>query len=185
MDSGTIKMDYLPFIDDESSLGKYGDAIERSIAEELRDKRQKIHPEAQAITPGELRANPIHSLYCETPYDDKRLLEEYQRSVARIDLAKYNVDRDVDTLCVIDSYLRHQELVLQRLLPQSLLNQWAINNDFLNTSSETLQKVISDQETNIQNLNNYRKNVQLQNEPMFSNLADQWKESLVHRLNVE
>ncbi|QLL31306.1 hypothetical protein HG536_0B01690 [Torulaspora globosa] len=182
-----IEMDYLPFIDDESALEEYEDAVEKSIQEELRKNGEEIHPEARDMKLEELRAYPVHSLYCETSYDGDRLLQQYKRSIPRIDMERYSTDSrgDVDILCVIDSYLRHQELVLERLMPQTLLNQWAINNDFLAASSATLQKVIDDQETNIYNLNSYRKNVQLQNARVFAALEEQWKKSLIDTLNVE
>lgn len=181
-----IEMDYLPFIDDELALEEYGNAVERAIQEELRNNGEEIHPEARAMRLKQIRSYPVDSLHCETSYDGERLLQEYKQSFPRIDLERYTTDdQDVDILCVIDGYLRHQELVLARLMPQTLLNQWAVNNDFLSASSATLQKVIEDQETNIYHLNTYRRNLQLQNAPVFAGLKEQWKRSLIERLDVE
>ncbi|QLQ78818.1 hypothetical protein HG537_0B01660 [Torulaspora globosa] len=183
----SIKMDYLPFIDDESGLKEYINGIESEIQQELRKNRDQIHPEAQDMRLKQIRSYPVYSVHCETSYDGERLLQEYRGSIPRIELERYTTeDQDnVDILCVIDSYLRHQELVLARLMPKTLLNQWAVNNDFLSASSATLKKVIQDQETNIYQLNHYRRNLQLQNASVFAGLEDQWKKTLIERLGIE
>lgn len=177
-------MDYLPFIDDLTGLDQYEDAVERAIVGELRDKTQQAHPEALSVTATDLRDYPIHSLDCATSNNEEELLALYRRSFPRVDLDRYTTQSDdIDTLCVMDSYLRHQELILQRLMPKTLLNQWAINNDFLNASSDVLEKVIKDQENNIHDLNMYRKRLQLQNKPHFTDLTNEWKRNLVDRLD--
>lgn len=166
------RMDYLPFIDDDSNDERYKDEIENLIKKELRPESD-LHPEAAKLKI-QLRENPL----------DNISLKEYQDQVPRIDITRYavNDNTNLETLCVIDSYLRHQELTLQ-LLPQTLVNQWAINNDYLNASEESLQHVITNQEKQIHTLNQYRANMQTQTKPTFSDLEQRWKDSLINRLD--
>lgn len=165
-------MDYLPFIDDDSNNERYRDEVENMIEEELRPE-SGLHPEAAKLKI-QLRENPL----------DNISLKEYRDQVPRIDITRYAVNDNTnpETLCVIDSYLRHQELTLQ-LLPQTLVNQWAINNDYLNASEESLQQIITNQENQIQTLNQYRANMQTQTKPIFSDLEQRWKDSLINRLD--
>lgn len=165
-------MDYLPFIDDDSNNERYRDEVENMIEKELRPE-SGLHPEAAKLKI-QLRENPL----------DNISLKEYRDQVPRIDITRYAVNDNTnpETLCVIDSYLRHQELTLQ-LLPQTLVNQWAINNDYLNASEESLQQIITNQENQIQTLNQYRANMQTQRKPIFSDLEQRWKDSLINRLD--
>lgn len=165
-------MDYLPFIDDDSNNERYRDEVENMIEKELRPE-SGLHPEAAKMKI-QLRENPL----------DNISLKEYRDQVPRIDITRYAVNDNTnpETLCVIDSYLRHQELTLQ-LLPQTLVNQWAINNDYLNASEESLQQIITNQENQIQTLNQYRANMQTQTKPIFSDLEQRWKDSLINRLD--
>lgn len=165
-------MDYLPFIDDDSNNERYRDEVENMIEKELRPE-SGLHPEAAKLKI-QLRENPL----------DNISLKEYRDQVPRIDITRYAVNDNTnpETLCVIDSYLRHQELTLQ-LLPQTLVNQWAINNDYLNASEESLQQIITNQENQIQTLNQYRANMQTQTKPIFSDLEQRWKDSLINRLD--
>lgn len=166
------RMDYLPFIDDNSNYERYSDEIENLIEKELR-LESDLHPEAAKLKI-RLRENPL----------DDISLKEYRDQVPRIDITRYAVNDSTnpETLCVIDSYLRHQELTLQ-LLPQTLVNQWAINNDYLNASEESLQQVITNQEKQIHTLNQYRANMQTQTKPIFNDLEQRWKDSLINRLD--
>ncbi|CCE91441.1 Snt309p TDEL_0C05520 [Torulaspora delbrueckii] len=166
------RMDYLPFIDDDSNNERYRDEVENMIEKELRPE-SGLHPEAAKLKI-QLRENPL----------DNISLKEYRDQVPRIDITRYAVNDNTnpETLCVIDSYLRHQELTLQ-LLPQTLVNQWAINNDYLNASEESLQQIITNQENQIQTLNQYRANMQTQTKPIFSDLEQRWKDSLINRLD--
>ena len=166
------RMDYLPFIDDDSNNERYRDEVENMIEKELRPE-SGLHPEAAKMKI-QLRENPL----------DNISLKEYRDQVPRIDITRYAVNDNTnpETLCVIDSYLRHQELTLQ-LLPQTLVNQWAINNDYLNASEESLQQIITNQENQIQTLNQYRANMQTQTKPIFSDLEQRWKDSLINRLD--
>lgn len=165
-------MDYLPFIDDDSNNERYRDEVENMIEKQLRPE-SGLHPEAAKLKI-QLRENPL----------DNISLKEYRDQVPRIDITRYAVNDNTnpETLCVIDSYLRHQELTLQ-LLPQTLVNQWAINNDYLNASEESLQQIITNQENQIQTLNQYRANMQTQTKPIFSDLEQRWKDSLINRLD--
>lgn len=166
------RMDYLPFIDDDSNNERYRDEVENMIEKELRPE-SGLHPEAAKMKI-QLRENPL----------DNISLKEYRDQVPRIDITRYAVNDNTnpETLCVIDSYLRHQELTLQ-LLPQTLVNQWAINDDYLNASEESLQQIITNQENQIQTLNQYRANMQTQTKPIFSDLEQRWKDSLINRLD--
>lgn len=166
------RMDYLPFIDDDSNNERYRDEVENMIEKQLRPE-SGLHPEAAKLKI-QLRENPL----------DNISLKEYRDQVPRIDITRYAVNDNTnpETLCVIDSYLRHQELTLQ-LLPQTLVNQWAINNDYLNASEESLQQIITNQENQIQTLNQYRANMQTQTKPIFSDLEQRWKDSLINRLD--
>lgn len=177
-------MDYLPFIDDDPVQGTYSNEIEALIEQELRPGAD-LHPQTASVRMTQLRDNPLDSIYREKPLEDSALLSEYRKRLPRVDLARYAVSdsTDSDTLCVIDSYLRHQELTLQVLLPQTLVNQWAINNDYMGASDEVLQEVIAKQEKEIHTLNLYRAKMQTDNGPAFHRYEQEWKRGLISRLD--
>lgn len=162
-------MDYLPFIDDDESGKRFKDTVESLITKELRPEND-IHPEVATLQI-HLRKNPLEDVPSE--------------ELPRIDLTRYAVNdgTDTETLCTIDSYLRHQELTLQKLLPETLLNQWAINNDYLTASEEALQRTITNQEDQIQSLNQYRARMQSRDAPAFKRYEQEWKAALIKRLD--
>lgn len=201
-------MDYLPFIDDALEEFEFEPLVGELLQEELRKQvpegTDALHPEVRKllseVSIGELRFDTnlyeiyknfddqdTNSVKRKRPSDDDIILREYKNKYPRIDIARYTLinQEDIDLLAITDSYLRYQILTLEKLLPRTLLNQWAINNDFLATSDKVLDKVIENQENQIRDLSQYRKTIQLQNQPIFNQYAQEWKDKLINNMNVE
>lgn len=201
-------MDYLPYIDDAREESEFEPLVGELLQEELRKQVPEgtngLHPEVtkllSEVSIGEFRFDTklyeiyknfddqdTSSLKRKKPSDDDIILREHKNKYPRIDIARYTLinQEDVDLLAITDSYLRYQILTLEKLLPRTLLNQWAINNDFLATSDKVLDRVIENQENQIRDLSQYRKTIQLQNQPIFNQYAQEWKDKLINNINVE
>lgn len=201
------KMDYLPYIDDDLEDSEFEPLVGKLLQEELRkqlpEETVSLHPEVtqllNGVSIGQFRFDKdlyenyknfndqnIDSLKRKRPSDDDMILREYKTKYPRIDISRYTLINQEDTtvLAIMDSYLRYQLLSLERLLPRTLLNQWAINNDFLATSDKVLDSIIETQENQIRDLNQYRKTIQLQNQPIFDQYAQQWRNKLINNINV-
>ncbi|QLG70228.1 hypothetical protein HG535_0A01660 [Zygotorulaspora mrakii] len=201
-------MDYLPFIDEPQIDDTHLEKVETRMKLELERimANDQIHPEVLRLLESQPHKQSrfdeeLYELYNsgsenvevngsarKRPYNEELLLEEHKKKNARVRMDIYDLDNpqcNVERLAIIDNYLKHQELILREALPKTLLNQWAINNHYLSNRSEQLQQVIDLQSKHIQELNAYRKNVQLQNEPVFERDVQNWRNKLIRNLNVQ
>lgn len=75
-------------------------------------------------------------------------------SPKRIRMDRYTSNsNDLATLQAMNSYLDHEIITLSKNLPLTIANQWAINNDYLSTTSTITQNNINIQSRHLQQLN--------------------------------
>lgn len=73
-----------------------------------------------------------------------------------IDMNRYDTDSvNVSLLQSMNSYLDHQIVLLKENgnLNKTIINQWAINNDFMESNLSMIQDAISTRETHLKQLN--------------------------------
>ena len=126
---------------------------------------QEVHPEVQLL----LNKN--------NGVDKKRSYDEY-KSDFKIDLNRYNNSDDLEQLQISEGYLRHEELVLSELLPRTLMNQWVINNDYMERSNDRLESIQGIQLKQIEDINKYRDMTKKQTEASIIATKLQWYEQL-------
>ncbi|EDO17100.1 hypothetical protein Kpol_1025p20 [Vanderwaltozyma polyspora DSM 70294] len=102
-----------------------------------------------------------------------------------IDDSRYSLEgsiHDMDKYEIILSYLRHQELTLDELMSRTILNQWAINNDYVSNGLEMVDMKIEKQIKEIEQINKYRE----QSQNKFANaekmMTTDWHDSLRNNL---
>ena len=203
-------MDNLRFIDSESAKEEYRHMAEKLFAEELRklDTTQK-HPEVIKIL-NSVSARASHIL-AEEVFDqyqefvgskrdskkrtwdsteaDDAFLEEYKKKHPRIDMSVYGLDQystgtdeAKDRIATVDSYLSHQLIALRDLIPKTMVNQWAINNDLMRVSSDVVDNLLETQRKQLQDLDKYRQNAQTSAAPTFKNLEYQVNELILDEI---
>lgn len=195
-------MDYSTYLDGAANLD-YGEIVEKLVedqrkATEAEEVPDGLHPEVQALLrkfqPDECRFDSLYEVYrC---YDsgqgwkrkrkevEEATLEEYTKKHPRIGLARYSTEsRNAEILGIMNSYLNHQYLVLRKCMPETILNQWAINNDYIEKTTETLQDRIEIEKIQLKNLDRYRENVQAKNKPELARLKSEWKQQLINNAN--
>ncbi|KAG0655287.1 hypothetical protein C6P44_000401 [Monosporozyma unispora] len=75
-------------------------------------------------------------------------------SPKRIRMDRYTSNsNDLATLQAMNSYLDHEIITLSKNLPLTIANQWAINNDYLSTTSTITQNNINIQSRHLHQLN--------------------------------
>ncbi|CCK68403.1 Snt309p KNAG_0A07500 [Huiozyma naganishii CBS 8797] len=129
------------------SAGYYEQRVEvlvrEQMAEQLKDRgppESQLHDEVAAlVSRRRLREVPAQRT--------QNVLEGSER----VDLQKYNVSEttSLDSLKSADSYLAHQQVVLEGLLPRTLANQWATNNDYMVQVIGNVRAMNAEQEGNI------------------------------------
>ena len=77
---------------------------------------------------------------------------------------------------MVDSYLKHQEIVLDTLLPRTISNQWMINNDHIQQTSTIVEEMSDQQQKHINDLEIYREGLQRRYEPLFLQMRRQIEE---------
>ncbi|CAB4252072.1 similar to Saccharomyces cerevisiae YPR101W SNT309 Member of the NineTeen Complex (NTC) that contains Prp19p and stabilizes U6 snRNA in catalytic forms of the spliceosome containing U2 [Maudiozyma barnettii] len=102
--------------------------------------------------------------------NDENFLQEFNSKHPHVDPSRYSLE-DISTednetsiknkLAVIDSYLAHQIITLRDLIPQTSVNQWAINNDFMRTSTQIIDNLVSQQKKQLEDLDKYREKAQI------------------------
>ncbi|CCC67700.1 hypothetical protein NCAS_0A11420 [Naumovozyma castellii] len=199
-------MDYLPFIDKstDESLFTYMKEVERQIDQELVRNKKKNNTKQDGLHPTTLELIRSWNIPKETRFDnlsfkeylkdskkdsvgrdkEERILKKYRARNPGIDPSRYSISKpkDPEILAISSSYLRHQHIILKSCLPKTIVNQWAINNDFVANNNERLQQVLNTQEKQIDDLTKYRKSVQEQSERTFKKINKQWKDNLVKNL---
>lgn len=173
-------MDGLSFVDKGKIPDGYKNEIDQLVKKEFANiKREPVHPEIRGILAKRKGADNsvstlTNALYTEylkqrnnkkrrTPDfnddDDTLFLEEYRRKYPRIDTSRYipNESSEVSLLGIVDSYLKHQEIVLDTLLPQTVSNQWRINNDYIRQTCTIVEEMNIQQRKQINDLEIYRK----------------------------
>ncbi|AQZ10556.1 SNT309 (YPR101W) [Zygosaccharomyces parabailii] len=195
-------MDHSPCLKGAANLD-YGEIIEKLVddqrkALEAEEVTDGLHPEVQALLrkflPEECRFDSLYEVYHD--YDsgqgwkrkrkevEEATLEEYKKKHPRIGLARYSTEsRNAEILGTVNSYLNHQYLVLRKCMPETILNQWAINNDYIEKTTETLQDRVELEKTQLKNLDRYRESVQAKNKPEFARLKSEWKQQLIKNAN--
>lgn len=178
---------------------EYVDVVEKLVNDQCKiggapEAAEKLHPEVQRLLGKlELNRSRFGSLYevygCfdggqgwkrKRSETEEATLEEYQRKHPRIDLAKYDIESEnLEVLGTIDSYLKHQSLVLEKCMAETILSQWAINNDYVEKATENLQDRITKEKALLKNLDQYREMLQRKNKPVFARLRREWKQQLV------
>ncbi|SMN18155.1 similar to Saccharomyces cerevisiae YPR101W SNT309 Member of the NineTeen Complex (NTC) that contains Prp19p and stabilizes U6 snRNA in catalytic forms of the spliceosome containing U2 [Maudiozyma saulgeensis] len=111
--------------------------------------------------------------------DDESFLQEFNSKHPHIDLLRYNLedissdDNQLSTktkLAIIDSYLTHQIITLRDLIPNTLVNQWAINTDFIRTNTRTIDNLLSQQIKQLEDLDKYREKAQVNQATSYDKL---------------
>ncbi|CCH60051.1 hypothetical protein TBLA_0C02410 [Henningerozyma blattae CBS 6284] len=106
-----------------------------------------------------------------------------------IDLSRYSLESTEpltrDTLSIIDSYLRFQELTLENLLSKTIINQWAINNDSMVSALENVSSLEQKQVTAINDLNRYRDNFRSQSIKAMETKRLAWEKKLNSNLSLD
>lgn len=196
-------MDNLPFIDPVSAKEEYRQMAEKLFAEELlkQDTTQK-HPEVIKIlnsttakTPGVFSQDDFNQYKHvmdnghnpnkrprESIESEDIFLNQYKAKHPHIDMSLYDSDQQLtdtaetkDRLAIVDSYLSHQLIALRDLIPKTMVNQWAINNDLMRASVSVVDDLLEVQRKQLEDLDKYRKHAQTTAQPSFNNLE--------HRIN--
>ncbi|SJM87563.1 uncharacterized protein ZBIST_3752 [Zygosaccharomyces bailii] len=192
-------MDFSPNLDEVINLD-YGEIVENLVDDqrEAIEVPDGLHPEVQALLrkfmPNECRFGSLYEVYRD--YDsgqgwkrkreevEEATLDEYKKKHPRIGLARYSTEsRNAEILGTVNSYLNHQSLVLRKCMSETILNQWAINNDYIEKTTETLQDRIEIEKTQLKNLDRYRETVQAKNKSEIARLNSQWKQQLIKNAN--
>ena len=115
-----------------------------------------------------------------------QFLEYYKCKVPRIDLAKYSDDAGVGSkqLAITESYLHHQLITLESLLPETLVKQWTVNNEFIEQSDSIIRSEIERQQKQLSDLEKYRRQIQLQHRETFETLQNRIDEALLNKLEM-
>ena len=104
---------------------------------------------------------------------EDKFMKHYKGMYRRIDMKRYSLDEtslfgSIDKsktiqqkdlkkkLAVIDAYLGHQLVTVRDLMPNTLVNQWAVNNDFIEKSSEVVDDLIRQQTKELDDLETFR-----------------------------
>lgn len=104
---------------------------------------------------------------------EDKFMKYYKDTYLHIDMKRYSLDRislfgSIDKsravepkdlkkrLAVIDAYLAHQLVTVRDLLPHTLVNQWAVNNDFIEKSSQVVDDLIRQQTRQLGELETFR-----------------------------
>lgn len=105
-----------------------------------------------------------------------------------IDLEKYSIVKfdqmGVDELGIIDSYMRYQELTLQELIPKTIINQWAINNDALTGQLDIVKQLELKEVNQLNQLNKYRDYMMTKKELEGHKQKKLWQDSVRNNLNL-
>lgn len=188
-------MDFLPYLDQPAGID-YDSQVDRLIQDVLKNKDDQLHPEAQKLLSKTVIPPPKSEYHYEfySQYDDNQgwkrkrketedaTLDESRKKQRGVDLNRYDIETDnLESLQVVDSYLRHQTLVLQTM-NETTLNQWAINNDYMERASENLRDRINHQTKQLQDLDRYRESVQLKHSPHLQRIKNSWKQQLIENL---
>lgn len=205
-DAYGMVIDSLPFIDGVDD--HYKAQIEREIERELLTfTLDRLHKDIDSLI-GDTQPlrfdQSLYELYCEKaakysnisitteqPPSLKRSLEDVveqrKRVCPGIDIARYDehLAESVEHLSTIAGYLRHQELVLERLLPKTVEKQWMINNDYMQHAQEALKNVVVAEKAKLKDLDQYRKSLQQQEQLSFAYLEQQWEDALVRNLETD
>lgn len=202
-------MEYLPFIDKDIPDKQSQEIVEQLIQDEIRthnkDNTTQLHPDVYKLTKSlKIDKHVIaDSLYEEYLRNNELLVKQGKRPVStrdiedaflenfktkhpRIDFTRYSMDNlpmdkrsQNDSLAIVDSYLAHQLITLRDLLPKTIVNQWAINNDFLKSSDQTIQDILQSQRKQLVDLDNYREKVQAAQVPAFQTLEYDTNEKIL------
>lgn len=188
-------MDFLPYIDRETDA-EYDFEVEKLMQGHLTDQRHRnqLHPEAQRmLSRVSIPSRPFYEAY--SHYDDGKgwkrkrketedfTLRECRKKQKGIDMNKYDIETDdLESLGVIDSYLKHQSLVLQNM-NETALTQWAVNNDYVEKATENLQDRINNERKQLDSLNKYRESIQSNSESQLRSIKNAWRQQLIR--NVE
>ena len=118
--------------------------------------------------------------------NEDQFLEYYKRKVPRIDLVKYSDDANVSfkQLAITESYLHHQLITLESLLPETLIKQWSVNNEFMEQSDSTIRSEIERQRKQLSDLDAYRRQIQLQHRETFETLQDRIDKAVLDKLEM-
>ncbi|QHS76814.1 Snt309p [Saccharomyces paradoxus] len=191
-------MDRFNFID-KGILEIYKSEIDELVRKEYGNiKKEPMHPEVQGIItkkngPDKSVTALSKGLYTEyleqcnnkkkraSDFDDDvdtLFLQEYRRKYPRIDTSRYvpNESSEINLLGMVDSYLKHQEIVLDTLLPRTISNQWMINNDHIQQTSTIVEEMSDQQQKHINDLEIYREGLQRRYEPLFLQMRRQIEE---------
>lgn len=196
-------MDYIEFIGKGETPDSFRDKINDLVKKEfMKIEKETVHPEVRDIIakskgPAKNVDALPKGLYAEylrlsknnkkraLSYDDDNdtlFLQEYKRKYPRINTSRYvpNESAELGSLGIVDSYLKHQEIVLSTLLPRTISNQWMINNDHIQQTSTIVEEMNKRQSKQISDLEVYREGLKCRYEPLFLQMRRQVKEKLKH-----
>lgn len=80
------------------------------------------------------------------------------------------------------SYLKHQELSLQRLISKTLPKQLLLLEEVLDTTNQQVSSASKLQETQLEQLSAYRDSIKRDSEPALQELRDQWASAINENL---
>lgn len=104
---------------------------------------------------------------------EAKFMKHYKDTYRHIDMKRYSLDeislfgsidksRAVEPkglkkrLAVIDAYLAHQLVTVRDLMPNTLVNQWAVNNDFIEKSTQVVDDLIRQESKKLEELDTFR-----------------------------
>lgn len=193
-------MDYFKFMNEEEIPDRFREKIDGLVTKEFANiKKEHVHPEVRDIlAKSRDSAKSIEGFseelknlqrcgndkkrtsgYDDYDDDDTLFLQEYKSKYPRIDTSRYvpHASADTSLLGIASSYLKHQEIILRTLLPQTISNQWMINNDQIQQTSRIVEDMSSQQRKQISDLETYREGLQRRYEPMFSKVTGRNEEN--------
>ncbi|CCF58067.1 hypothetical protein KAFR_0D04190 [Kazachstania africana CBS 2517] len=179
-------MDYLPFIDSTLPHEDAQNAINMRVKRALQEINEEIHPEVQKLLDNVGRRNiddKLYESYLESE-DEDAFLKAYRKECGGVDLMRYSMDneQDVERLAISDSYLRHQCITLEKLMSRTIMNQWTMNNVFLQNLNEQVGSMVTKQKRKNEDLINYRIKLQKTQEKSIRKLEMEYNDALIDRI---
>ncbi|AAS52360.1 AEL324Cp [Eremothecium gossypii ATCC 10895] len=181
-------IDWLPYVDTLDQ--RYLNEVEKTVTAELAAiEQQELHPRIAELFPavrhhwdeqyGLYKDNVVGLEGSNKRAAEDGVLSELKRRCPGIDISVYNDDsEDPVLLATIAGYRYHQDLVVTQLLPQTLENQWAINNAYLEGAEAAVRRQLQEQEQQIAQLDRHRQELQQREALRFRYLERQWRDRL-------
>ncbi|SCV04426.1 LANO_0G10132g1_1 [Lachancea nothofagi CBS 11611] len=179
-------VDWLPYID--KPVAELRGQIELLVEQELQNcDLNVVHPEVENLLGGEVPSR-IASLFPRGVKRSQPNTEDVamiKKKCSGIDKSRYELSncKSHARRAILHSYMGHQEAVLTNLLPRTLAQQWATNNEYMKGVCDSVNNVLELQEGQIRDLEEHRKHIQIEAKRELAYLEDQWRDKLLQ--NVE